>query len=79
MMVSAYVKMLETQRDGLELRVAELTQLLSEAKSTGPCETCVRYNKPPDTELRDVVFKVLEGFTLPYEVRKLLEMAYYTA
>jgi hypothetical protein len=28
--------------------------------------------------LRDAVFTVLEGFTLPHDVRKILEAAYYT-
>ena len=28
--------------------------------------------------LRDAVFTVLEGFTLPHDVRKMLEAAYYT-
>lgn len=31
-----------------------------------------------DVPLRKVVFSVLEGFTLPHAVRKILEAAYYT-
>ena len=33
---------------------------------------------PETTELRSVVFKVLEGWTLPHDVRSILEIAYYS-
>ena len=34
--------------------------------------------EPVAQSLKDAVFTVLEGFTLPHDVRKLLEAAYYT-
>ncbi len=34
--------------------------------------------EPVAQSLKDAVFKVLEGFTLPHDVRKILEAAYYT-
>ncbi len=34
--------------------------------------------EPVAQSLKDAVFTVLEGFTLPHEVRKILETAYYT-
>jgi hypothetical protein len=34
--------------------------------------------EPVEQSLNDAVFTVLEGFTLPHDVRKILEAAYYT-
>jgi hypothetical protein len=34
--------------------------------------------EPVAQSLKDAVFTVLEGFTLPHDVRKILEAAYYT-
>jgi hypothetical protein len=44
----------------------------------GEIEALAQPAQEPES-LRDAVFTVLEGFTLPHDVRKMLEAAYYTA
>ena len=50
-------------------RLDQLAAMLSAAQSQQAPET---------NELRSAVFKVLEGWTLPHDVRSILEIAYYS-
>jgi hypothetical protein len=43
------------------------------------CDKCKAVQEPVAQSLKDAVFTVIEGFTLPHDVRKILESAYYNA
>jgi len=60
-------------------------QFMSEAEKAGvthwptpPSAQTAPVQEPKTQSLKDAVFTVLEGFTLPHDVRKILEAAYYT-
>jgi hypothetical protein len=78
---------IDVRLDGLTYRASEKVAVKKQAEPEPvvPPELEAHFRhfdaleqEPVEQSLNDAVFTVLEGFTLPHDVRKILEAAYYT-